>query len=150
MGKISAPGDGRFVIHEHKASRLHFDFRLEMEGVLKSWALPKGPSMDPADKRLAIMVEDHPIEYLDFEGIIPEGRYGAGPVVVWDQGVYEIIGQGTPEVQLKAGKFSFILKGKKLSGRFTLTRFPRRKTEKEWLIIKNKDEYARPGNCNAS
>ncbi|MBI4610347.1 MAG: 3'-phosphoesterase [Candidatus Rokubacteria bacterium] len=133
----------RFVVHEHKASRLHYDFRLEMGGVLKSWAIPKGPSMNPADKRLAVMVPDHPIKYIDFEGIIPPGSYGAGPVVVWDHGVYEPVEGEDPEAQLKAGKLAFVLKGKKLAGGFALARFARG-TGKEWLLMKKKDARADP------
>ena len=134
----------RFVVHEHKATRLHYDFRLEMEGVLKSWAVPKGPSMNPADKRLAVMVADHSVEYIDFEGIIPEGSYGAGPVVVWDDGSYEQTEPGAPGSQLEVGKFAFILRGKKLRGGFALARFARGETGKEWLLMKKKDEYADP------
>lgn len=134
----------RFVVHEHKASRLHYDFRLEMGGVLKSWAVPKGPSMNPVDKRLAVMVADHPLEYIDFEGIISEGSYGAGPVVVWDHGTYEVSEAGSPEAQLAAGKFAFILKGQKLKGAFTLARFTRGETGKEWLLMKKRDQYADP------
>jgi bifunctional non-homologous end joining protein LigD len=100
--------------------------------------------MNPADKRLAVMVADHPVEYLDFEGIIPEGSYGAGPVVVWDRGTYEASGPGTPETQLEAGKFAFILKGQKLRGGFALARFARGETGKEWLLLKKNDEYADP------
>lgn len=134
----------RFVVHEHKATRLHYDFRLEMAGVLKSWAVPKGPSMNTADKRLAVMVDDHPIEYIDFEGVIPEGSYGAGPVVVWDSGGYELLEPGSPGSLLRAGKFSFILKGKRLKGAFALARLSGGKTGKEWLLMKRKDEHADP------
>ena len=140
----SRAGAGRFVVHEHKASRLHYDFRLETGGVLKSWAVPKGPSMNPADKRLAVMVEDHPLEYFDFEGVIPKGSYGAGPVVVWDHGTYEVVEAGDPEAQLKSGKFAFILKGQKLKGGFALARFARSQTGKEWLLMKKKDGHADP------
>jgi bifunctional non-homologous end joining protein LigD len=134
----------RFVVHEHKASRLHYDFRLEMGGVLKSWAVPKGPSMNPADKRLAVMVDDHPIDYFDFEGIIPEGSYGAGPVVVWDHGTYDVAETDDPMTQLKGGKFAFVLNGNKLKGRFALARFARGQTGKEWLLMKKKDADADP------
>ncbi len=134
----------RFVVHEHKATRLHYDFRLEMGGVLKSWAVPKGPSMNPADKRLAVMVADHPIEYIHFEGIIPPGQYGAGPVVVWDHGTYELAEEGSPDVLLRGGKFAFVLNGKKLKGAFALARFAAGKSGKEWLLIKKKDEQADP------
>jgi len=132
----------RFVVHEHKATRLHYDFRLEMGGVLKSWAIPKGPSLNPADKRLAVMVEDHPVEYIDFEGIIPEGSYGAGIVVVWDHGTYEARDPGDPEAQLRSGKFAFRLNGKKLKGGFAIARLTRGETGKEWLLMKKKDEDA--------
>lgn len=128
----------RFVVHEHHASRLHFDFRLEMEGVLRSWAIPKGPSMNPSERRLAVMVEDHPLAYIDFEGIIPEGQYGAGPVVIWDRGTYEL-------TEKKANKISFLLAGEKLKGGFALTRLQGRGRDKEWLLIKKKDEHAIAG-----
>src|SRR5512147_241649 len=110
----------KFVVHEHHASRLHYDFRLEIAGVLKSWAIPKGPSMNPADKRLAVMVPDHDLTYIDFEGVIPKGTYGAGPVVVWDAGEFELLGTDDPEAALTIGKLSFKLKGKKLKGEFAL------------------------------
>ena len=144
MTRHAASDSRRFVVHEHRASRLHYDFRLEMGGVLKSWAIPKGPSMNPADKRLAVTVPDHPIDYIDFEGIIPEGSYGAGPVVVWDHGTYEAIEAGAAEAKLEAGKFAFILKGKKLKGAFALARLARGETGKEWLLMKKKDEHAEP------
>lgn len=136
----------RFVLHEHKATRLHYDFRLEINGALKSWAIPKGPSLNPADKRLAIMVPDHLLEYIDFEGIIPEGSYGAGPVIVWDVGEFIPLETDDPEAALKTGALSFALKGKKLKGAFTLARMKglERGTGKEWLLMKKKDEYALP------
>lgn len=126
----------RFVVHEHDATRLHYDFRLEMDGVLRSWAIPKGPSIDPTQKRLAVLVNDHPVSYIDFEGIIPKGSYGAGPVVVWDHGTYDLL-------ERKKDKIVFFLKGKKLKGTFTLVRFKGK--EKEWLLIKQKDEFASSG-----
>src|SRR5512135_2629514 len=107
-----------FVVHEHHSKRLHFDLRLEMARVLKSWALPKGPSMNPADKRLAVQVEDHPLDYGDFEGIIPQGTYGAGPVLIWDSGIFEP--EGDPASGLERGKLTFTLKGRKLKGGFSL------------------------------
>ena len=128
----------RFVVHEHHASRLHFDFRLELEGVLKSWAVPKGPSMNPAEKRLAVEVEDHALEYIDFEGIIPPGNYGAGAVVIWDEGEFELL-----EVSEK--KISFLLHGRIMQGGFTLRKLkPRGKgPAKDWLLIKKNDDYAK-------
>jgi len=124
-----------FVIHEHHSKRLHFDLRLEMEGVLKSWAIPKGPSLNPKEKRLAIMVEDHPIEYGDFEGIIPEGMYGAGTVVIWDKGRFDI-----KDGSIKKGRLTIIFYGKKLNGAFALAKMSGK--DKEWLLIKKADEYA--------
>lgn len=138
----------RFLIHEHHATRLHFDLRLEAEGVLKSWAVPKGPSMNPDEKHLAVMVEDHPIEYGSFEGAIPEGEYGAGEVRIWDSGTYEEIGDPLVQ-QIKKGKMTFMLRGKKLKGEFHMVRIHSHqqsayKGENNWLIFKHQDEYADP------
>jgi bifunctional non-homologous end joining protein LigD len=132
-------GAGRlFVVHQHAARRLHFDLRLEMEGVLRSWAVPKGPSYDTAEKRLAVHVEDHPLEYGDFEGMIPAGNYGAGAVIVWDRG--EWLPTGDPLEQLAAGKLLFELRGYKLHGMWTLVKL--KKSEKDWLLIKERDAWA--------
>lgn len=135
----------RFVVHEHQAKRLHFDFRLEIGGVLKSWAVPKGPSMNPEDKRLAVMVPDHILEYYKYEGIIPERSYGAGSVVIWDSGTFVPVDTDDPEASLKSGKLSFELKGKKLKGLFALARMKGvpRSTGKEWLLMKKKDAHAK-------
>src|SRR6187399_2023620 len=138
----------RFVIQKHDATRLHYDFRLEMEGVLKSWAVPKGPSMDPVVKRLAMMVEDHPYDYRNFEGIIPSG-YGAGTVMVWDEGTYEPYGfEGNKKEQdkylrsgLHKGKIHFVLHGKKMKGEFALV-LAKGRGENSWLLMKVKDKYA--------
>jgi bifunctional non-homologous end joining protein LigD len=136
-----------FVVQRHKASRLHYDLRLEMDGVLKSWAVPKGPSMNPADKRLAMMVEDHPYSYKDFKGVIPTG-YGAGIVEIWDKGTYTgIDSQGTAGIEkklkagLKAGNLKFTLKGKKLKGEFALVKL-KGDQKNAWLLIKHRDAYA--------
>lgn len=128
----------RFVIHEHHASRLHFDLRLEIDGVLKSWAVPKGVSMNPQEKRLAVTVPDHSLGYIDYEGTIREGSYGAGEVRIWDKGEFET--DGDAEMQLKKGKLIFNFYGAKLKGEFTLIKMWNQ--EKNWLIIKSKDEYA--------
>ncbi len=138
------PREFRFVVHEHHASRLHYDFRLEMGGIFKSWAIPKGPSMNPADKRLAIMVEDHTLEYGAFEGIIPEGHYGAGAVVIWDEGFYIPAEEGDPEERLQKGQFSFELRGEKLKGGFSMALLKGRGKGNQWLLIKRKDEQANP------
>lgn len=127
----------RFVVHEHDSSHLHYDFRLELEGVLRSWVIPKGPSMNPSEKRLALLVQDHPLDYIDFEGIIPQGHYGAGAVVIWDRGSYELL-------DLEKGKIAFVLKGEKLKGAFTLMPLKGRGKGNQWLLIKRKDEYALP------
>src|SRR3989454_2262268 len=128
---------GLFVVHMHAARRLHWDLRLEMDGVLRSWAVPKGPSPNRADKRLAVLVEDHPLEYGDFEGIIPEGNYGAGAVIVWDRGRW--VPLEDPEEGMKKGKLLFELHGYKLRGKWTLVKL--KKGEKELLLIKEKDGY---------
>ena len=137
-----------FVIQKHAATRLHYDFRLEMEGVLKSWAVPKGPSLNPGDKRLAVMVEDHPFDYRNFEGIIPEGNYGAGTVIIWDEGTYEPLETGSKSFrekllvnQLRAGSLKFRLHGKKLKGDFALVKL-KNTEDNAWLLIKHRDKYA--------
>jgi len=144
-------GSGRnriFVVQKHDATRLHYDFRLEMNGVLASWAVPKGPSLNPAVKRLAIRTEDHPIEYADFEGLIPEGDYGAGTVMVWDKGTYDPEDELSPEQQLARGEVKVVLHGQKLRGGFVLVYAGRRLGEPgektRWLLIKRRDEYADP------
>jgi bifunctional non-homologous end joining protein LigD len=131
----------RFVVQEHHAKQLHYDFRLEIDGVLKSWAIPKGPSLNPADKRLAVMVEDHELEYFDFEGIIPEGQYGSGAVVIWDAGTYSLLEGDSPLIVLESGKIIMELHGKILKGGFTLVKMKGR-GEKNWLLIKKKDKYS--------
>lgn len=134
-GSVAALRGHLFVVHQHAARQLHFDLRLEMDGVLHSWAVPKGPSRNPADKRLAVLVEPHPIEYGDFEGIIPEGNYGAGAVIVWDRGMWVPIED--PHAGLEKGKLLFDLRGYKLRGRWTLVKI--KKAQKEWLLIKERD-----------
>ena len=140
-------GERSFVIQKHAASRLHYDFRLELKGVLKSWAVPKGPSLDPADKRLAMHVEDHPLDYGDFEGIIPKGEYGGGTVLLWDRGTWEP--EGDPHRAYRAGNLKFSLRGEKLHGSWALVRIRDRRQardgERSWLLIKHDDEAARPG-----
>lgn len=132
----------QFVIQKHKARTLHYDFRLEMEGVLISWAVPKGPSLDPGQKRLALRVEDHPLAYAEFEGIIPEKQYGAGSVIIWDRGTWEPIGD--PGESLKKGQLKFRLQGKKLQGAWMLVQIRGRENEKDnWLLIKERDDHAR-------
>ena len=127
-----------FVIQKHVASRLHYDLRLEAGGVLKSWAVPKGPSIDPSVKRLAMAVEDHPVDYAEFEGIIPEGQYGGGTVMVWDRGTYRMEGTGDVAAALKKGELKFALEGRKLHGSWVLVRTRNR----QWLLIKHRDQHA--------
>ena len=158
--KLEKQSRHRFVVQRHDASRLHYDFRLEMEGVLKSWAVPKGPSLDPADKRLAMQVEDHPVSYYDFEGTIPEGNYGGGTVMVWDAGTWEplspvlVNGEYVPTTEKEAhamlakGDLKFRLKGKRLKGDFALVHIKARRSGSkgnEWLLIKKKDDQVVAG-----
>ncbi len=126
-----------FVVQKHRATQLHYDFRLEVDGVLKSWAVPKGPSLDPTVKRLAMQVEDHPVDYAKFEGVIPEGEYGGGTVMVWDYGTYK--GEDTKDVSesLKKGEFKFSLDGQKLKGSWVLVRT----RDRQWLLLKHRDYY---------
>ncbi len=151
--KREREGPLTFVVQKHSARRLHYDLRLEVDGVLKSWAVPRGPSLDPTQKRLAAMVEDHPVDYGSFEGIIPKGEYGAGEVIVWDNGTYSPdeggnflftdrnAAQAEMRHGLDAGKISFFLRGQKLKGSWTLVKV--RSREKDWLLIKHQDEFAR-------
>ena len=131
----------RFVIHEHHAAQLHWDLRLEAGGVYKSWAVPKGPSLDPGVKRLAVAVPDHSLSYGEFEGTIGEGKYGAGEVRIWDSGKYET--DSDPEKQLEKGKLVFTFFGRKLRGEFALVKMA--KGEENWLLIKANDQFADPG-----
>src|SRR5258705_11388938 len=130
-----------FVVQKHRATQLHYDFRLEADGVLKSWAVPKGPSMDPTVKRLAMQVEDHPVDYADFEGVSPEGEYGGGTVMVWDNGVYAPENAGSVSQALRKGELKFTVLGKKLKGSFVLVRT----RDRQWLLMKHKDKYAKEG-----
>ncbi len=145
-GKAGAGKRPRFVIQKHDASTPHYDFRLEIDGVLKSWAVPKGPSTDPGDKRLAVPTEDHPLEYGDFEGVIPEGEYGGGTVMIWDQGTFRNITEKDGELQpldkaWKNGHLLVELDGEKLSGGYALHRTGSEK-DANWLLIKMDDEAA--------
>src|SRR6202048_1641056 len=154
--KVQKKTEHRFVVQKHDATRLHYDFRLDLDGVLKSWAVPKGPSLDPGDKRLAMEVEDHPVSYQDFEGIIPEGNYGAGSVMVWDVGTWQPLSPlpvngkyvpGTDEEarqMLAKGDLKFRLEGKKLKGDFALIKMRGRRPGSkgnEWLMIKKHDDH---------
>jgi bifunctional non-homologous end joining protein LigD len=153
--KTKASSELIFVVQRHKATRLHYDFRLEMEGVLKSWAVPKGPSLNPAHKRLAMMVEDHPYDYKDFAGIIPEGNYGAGIVELWDHGrLSDLENSDTLKAErhlkagLKAGNLKFRLSGRKLKGEFALVKLKNAQSN-AWLLIKHRDEYALDGDYDS-
>ena len=158
--KVEKKSAHRFVVQMHDATRLHYDFRLELDGVLKSWAVPKGPSLDPADKRLAMQVEDHPVSYFDFEGTIPEGNYGAGSVIVWDVGTWQplspvaVNGKYNPgsdaeaTAMLAKGDLKFRLNGKRLKGDFALVHIKARRSGSkgnEWLLIKKHDQDEVPG-----
>jgi bifunctional non-homologous end joining protein LigD len=141
-GSKARPSENIFVVQKHAARSLHYDLRLEVQGVLRSWAVPKGPSMDPRQKRLAVETEDHPIEYASFEGTIPEGQYGAGSVIVWDTGTYRNLtekdGRAVPMNEaLKGGHAAFWLEGEKLKGGFALTR-----TQRGWILVKMRDDLA--------
>src|SRR5512141_3192746 len=147
----SEPADGghasagalSFVIQKHWASRLHYDFRLELDGTMKSWAVPKGPSLDTKDKRMAVQVEDHPIAYSRFEGTIPQSQYGAGKVIIWDRGTWQPVGDAAQGYL--AGRLKFELHGQKLHGKWVLVRMKGRgEKQPPWLLIKEKDEFARP------
>ena len=159
FSRTSEPAGGRraaapklaYVIQKHAARNLHFDLRLELDGVMKSWAVPKGPSLDPAVKRLAMQVEDHPIEYNAFEGTIPKGEYGGGTVMIWDRGSYSYGGDDPDAIEglrrgYAKGDFKFVLKGKRLKGSWVLVRTRRGDPRKpQWLLIKHRDEFAEPG-----
>lgn len=144
-GKIG--GQFNFVVQKHNATRLHYDFRLEVDGVLKSWAIPKGPSLDPEEKRLAVRTEDHPVEYSSFEGVIPEGEYGAGEVIIWDKGIYKNSQEeNEKEVPMNKtienGHIEVELEGEKLKGKFSLIKTSLRGKGDSWLLVKMRDQYA--------
>ncbi|HEY5237642.1 MAG TPA: DNA ligase D [Rhizomicrobium sp.] len=148
QSKIAASENLRFVIQKHAATRLHYDFRLELDGVFKSWAVTRGPSLDPHEKRLAVEVEDHPLDYGDFEGTIPKGQYGGGTVMLWDRGFWQKEGRKPADAQLKSGELKFVVAGEKLKGSFVLVRMRNDKyggKRKNWLLIKHHDDFARDG-----
>jgi DNA ligase D-like protein (predicted 3'-phosphoesterase) len=147
LSNTPEPGPGKrlrkheqpiFVVQQHAARRMHYDFRLEVDGVLASWAVPKGPSLDPKVKRMAVPTEDHPMEYASFEGVIPKGNYGAGRVIVWDSGIFAPLGDASMSEGLRKGHVSFALYGHKLKGGFALTRM----RDESWLLVKMDDQYA--------
>lgn len=135
-----------FVVQKHDATSLHYDFRLEIDGTLASWAVPRGPSLNPAEKRLAIITEEHPLEYADFEGVIPEGHYGAGAIMVWDRGTYDLFDEPSAAEQLARGEIKVVLHGRKLQGGFVLVHSGGRSNSpsgaKRWLLIKHRDEHS--------
>ena len=142
----AADTGGRFVVQRHRARRLHYDLRLEVDGVLASWAVPKGPTLDPSARLLAVHVEDHPMEYADFEGVIPSGEYGGGDVIVWDRGQWQPSGTDDPAAAIAAGELHFDLTGEKLAGRFVLIRRDREPGRREqWLLLHKRDEQAVDG-----
>jgi bifunctional non-homologous end joining protein LigD len=150
--KITASNRRRFIIQKHAATRLHYDLRLELDGVFKSWAVTRGPSLDPHDKRLAVEVEDHPLDYGDFEGTIPKSEYGGGTVQLWDRGYWEPEGNKTPEEALASGDFKFMLQGQRLHGSWVLVRMKQDRAggkRTNWLLIKHRDEHAREGDADA-
>ncbi|MCU1237825.1 MAG: dependent ligase [Candidatus Solibacter sp.] len=134
-----------FCVQRHDATRLHYDFRLEIDGVLKSWAVPKGPTLDPTVKHMAAFVEDHPVEYGSFEGNIPAGNYGAGSVMLWDRGTWELLGDVPADAQMARGDLKFRLHGEKLKGDFAIVLMKGRGKGNEWLLIKKRDEFAAEG-----
>lgn len=144
--RATTDGALRFVVQKHRASALHYDFRLEAGGTMPSWAVPKGPSLDPTQRRLAMEVEDHPLEYASFEGVIPDGEYGGGTVMIWDEGVWAPMEAVDPVKAIASGEMRFILDGRKLKGSFTLVSTGDRK----WLLMKRKDEYAKPIDITAA
>jgi bifunctional non-homologous end joining protein LigD len=144
-GQIGKTAANYFCVQRHDATRLHYDFRLSIDGVLKSWAVPKGPTLDPGLKHFAAHVEDHPVEYGDFEGNIPAGNYGAGSVMLWDCGTVELLGDATGADQIARGDLKFRLHGEKLKGDFALVHMKTRGKGNDWLLIKKRDEFAAPG-----
>ena len=149
-GKVTTGKVLRFVIQKHEATRLHYDFRLELDGVFKSWAVTRGPSLDPGERRLAVEVEDHPLDYGDFEGTIPKGQYGGGTVMLWDRGLWQP--EGDVEKMLAKGDLKFVLAGEKLKGGWVLVRMRNDKYKSKhnnWLLIKHRDEFAKDGDGEA-
>ena len=144
-GRPPAANGNRFVVQRHRATRLHYDLRLEMDGVLASWAVPKGPTLDPSVKRMAVHVEDHPLEYYDFEGVIPRGEYGAGDVIVWDWGTWQPARTDDPVRAVERGELHFDLFGEKLRGRFALVRRGGRGDREQWLLVHKHDAGAVDG-----